>query len=78
MQIEVAKLSSIDRIENIGEETGFARPHLDSIGFIQESPDSTYLDTLGLKENVWAKLKTLKLNLLFGDQAEAKEIKHDR
>ena len=77
MQIEVTKLSSIDRIEKTVEGMGFVRPPIDSIGWIQESPDSTYLDTLSMRENVWAKLKTLQKNLFSSDQAEAKEIKHD-
>jgi cell division protein FtsL len=77
MQIEVTKLSSIDRIEKVVAEIGFIRPPIDSIRWIQESAESTYIDTFSSRENVWAKLKTLQRNLFFGDKAEAKEIKHD-
>jgi cell division protein FtsL len=78
MQIEVTKLSSIDRIEKTAQGMGFVRPPIDSIGLIQESADSTYIREHDLRENVWAKLKTLKKNLFSSDKAEAKEIKHDQ
>jgi cell division protein FtsL len=77
LQIEVAELSSIQRIEVIGKKMGFVYPSLDQIGLIQESSDSTYLETPGFAENVWAKLKALQKDLLSGDEAIAKEIKHE-
>lgn len=77
MQIEVAKLSSIDRLEKTIEDLGFVLPLFDSIGVIQESVDSSQGDTLGEKENIWVKLKSLQKNLFWGDKVEAKEIKHE-
>jgi len=78
MQIEETKLSSIDRIQKTVEDMGFVQPPVNSIGLIQESFDSTSIKKLEEKENVWAKLRALKKNLLFGDKVEAKEIKHER
>lgn len=78
MQIEVTKLSSIDRMEKTFAGLGFIRPPIDSIGWIQETPESTYIDTLGKSENVWAKSKSLQKNIFPSDQAEAKEIKHEQ
>jgi cell division protein FtsL len=78
LQIEVTQLSSIQRIEEMGKEMGFVYPNLDQIGLIHESYDSTYLETPGLAKNIWAKLKTFPKNLLsVGDEAIAKEIKHE-
>jgi cell division protein FtsL len=78
MQIEETKLSSIDRIQKKVEDMGFVQPPMNSIALIQESFDSTSIKKLEAKENVWAKLRSLKKNLLFGDKVEAKEIKHER
>jgi cell division protein FtsL len=77
LEIEVAKLSSIDRLEKTIADLGFVRPLFDSIGIIQESVESGPGDTLGRKENIWVKLKSLQKNLFWGDKVEAKEIKHE-
>ncbi len=77
MQIEVAKLSSIDRIEKNIADLGFVRPLFDSIGIISESVESTCADPRGEKENIWVKLKSLQKSLFSGDKVEAKEIKHE-
>jgi cell division protein FtsL len=77
LQIEVAKLSSIDRLEKTIADLGFVRPLFDSIGIIQESVEPSRGDTLGEKENVWVRLKSLQKNLFGGDKVEAKEIKHE-
>lgn len=77
LQIEVAELSFIQRIEKIGKKMGFIYPDLDQIGLIREWPDSTYLETPGFAKNIWAKLKALQKDLLSGDEAIAKEIKHE-
>ena len=77
LEIEVAKLSSIDRLEKTIADLGFVRPFFDSIGIIQESVESGPGDTLVRKENIWVKLKSLQNNLFWGDKVEAKEIKHE-
>jgi cell division protein FtsL len=78
LQVEVARLSSIDRIEKTIGSLGFVQPPFDSVGVILEYAEAPAFDTLGEKENIWAKLKALQKNLLSGDQVEAKEIKHER
>ncbi|NIM99117.1 MAG: hypothetical protein GTO24_13860 [candidate division Zixibacteria bacterium] len=76
LQIEVTKLSSVQRIEKLGRALGFAYPRLGQIGLIRESPDSTYLETPGLAKSLWTRLKSLRNDFLFpGDEAFAKEIK---
>lgn len=77
MQIEVSKLSSIDRLEKTIADLGFVRPLFDSIGIIQESVEPSPGDTLGEEGNIWVKLKSLQKNLFWGDKVEAKEIKHE-
>lgn len=78
LQIEVARLNSIDRIEKTIGSLGFVQPPFDSVGVILEYAEAPSVDTLGEKENIWAKLKALQKNLLSGDKVEAKEIKHER
>ena len=76
LQIEVTKLSSVQRIEKLGRALGFAYPRLGQTGLIRESPDSTYLETPGLAKSLWTRLKSLRKDVLFpGDKAFAKEIK---
>ena len=77
LEIEVANLSSIPRIEKKGMQMGLAYPGLDQIGLIRELPDSTYLETPGFAKNVWAGLRALQKSLLPGDEALAKEIKNE-
>jgi len=77
LQIEVTQFSSIQRIEKMGKKLGLVYPHLDQIGLIRESSDSTYLETPGFTKNIWAKLKAVQEDLLSGDEAIAKEIKHE-
>lgn len=78
LEIEVANLSSIPRIEKKGMQMGLAYPGLDQIGLIRELPDSTYLETPGFAKNVWAGLRALQKSLLPGDEALAKEIKNEQ
>ena len=77
LEIEVANLSSIPRIEKKGMQMGLAYPGLDQIGLIRELPDSTYLETQGFAKNVWARLRALRKTLLPGDEALAKEIENE-
>lgn len=77
LEIEVANLSSIPRIENKGMQMGLVYPRLDQIGLIRELPDSTYLETRGFAKNVWARLRALRKSLLPGDEALAKEIENE-
>jgi cell division protein FtsL len=77
LQIEVTSLSSIERIETKGRQMGLDYPNLDKMGLIRESGDSTYMEKSGFAKDVWAKLKALQKGLLPGDQAIAKEIKHE-
>jgi cell division protein FtsL len=78
LQVEVARLNSIDRIEKTIGSLGFVQPPFDSVGVILEYAETPAVDTLGEKENIWAKLKALQKNLLSSDKVEAKEIKHER
>ena len=77
LEIEVANLISVPRIEKKGMQMGLAYPSLDQIGLIRELPDSTYLETQGFAKNVWARLRALRKTLLPGDEAVAKEIEHE-
>ena len=77
LEVEVANLSSIPRIEKKGMQMGLAYPGLDQIGLIRELPDSTYLETQGFAKNVWARLRALRKTLLPGDEAVAKEIENE-
>lgn len=77
LQIEVTKLSSIQRIEERGRQMGLIYPPLSQIGWIRESPDSVYLEQNGLTEKIWARLRTLQKDLLGGDEAIAREIQHE-
>ncbi len=78
LQVEVAKLSSVERIEKIGKRMGFVYPDLHQIGLIRESSDSTYLEEKpGFPKNIWAKLKTIQKGILRGEEAVAKEIEQE-
>jgi len=77
LEVEVANLSSIPRIETKGVQMGLAYPDLDQIGLIRELSDSTYLETQGFAKNVWARLRALRKTLLPGDEALAKEIENE-
>ena len=77
LEVEVANLSSIARIEKKGMQMGLAYPGLDQLGLIRELPDSTYLETQGFAKNVWARLRALRKTLLPGDEALAKEIENE-
>ncbi len=77
LEIEVANLISVPRIEKKGMQMGLAYPSLDQIGLIRELPDSTYLETQGFAKNVWARLRALRKTLLPGDEAVAKEIEDE-
>jgi cell division protein FtsL len=77
LEVEVADLSSVSRVEEKGLQMGLTYPHLDQIGLIRELPDSTFLERRGFAKNVWAKLTTLRENLLTGDEALAREIENE-
>jgi hypothetical protein len=77
LEIEVANLISVPRLEKKGMQMGLAYPSLDQIGLIRELPDSTYLETQGFAKNVWARLRALRKTLLPGDEALAKEIENE-
>lgn len=77
LEVEVANLSSVSRIEDKGLEMGLIYPRLDQIGLIRELPDSAFLERRGFAKNVWAKLTTLRESLLSGDEAVAREIENE-
>ncbi len=77
LQVEVTELSSVHRIEKMGQQMGLVYPSLEQIGLIHESSDSIYLEPQGFAKNIWAKLKAFPKDLLSGDEAMAKEIKHE-
>ncbi|UCB53392.1 MAG: hypothetical protein JSV10_04765 [Candidatus Zixiibacteriota bacterium] len=77
LEVEVADLSSVPRIEEKGLQMGLTYPDLDQIGLIRELPDSTFLETRGFAKNVWARLRALQKSFLPGDEAVAKEIENE-
>jgi cell division protein FtsL len=78
LQIEVARLSSVGRVEKLGKKMGFAYPSPGQTGLIRESSDSTYLEMPGLAKNIWTKLKTFQKDLLsVRDEAFAKEMSRE-
>jgi cell division protein FtsL len=75
LQVEVASLSSVERIGRLAEEMGFVCPSFAQKGILPEAPDSVILEKKGLLKNMWTKLEGIKRNLLSGDKVEAKEVK---
>jgi cell division protein FtsL len=76
LQVEVASLSSVERIAGLAEEMGFVYPSFEQKGILPEAPDSVILEKKGLLKNMWTKLEGIRRNLLYGDKVEAKEVKH--
>ena len=77
LEVEVANLSSVSRIEEKGLQMGLIYPHLHQIGLIRELPDSAFLERRGFAKNVWARLTTLRESFLSGDEAVAREIENE-
>lgn len=77
LKIEVTKLGSIPRIEEMGKKMGLDYPNLDQIGLLRESSDSTFLETSGSPGNIWTKLRKLQREILSPDEALAKEPDHE-
>ena len=76
LQVDVASLSSVERIERLAQEMGFVCPS-GKQGFLPEAPDSVILKRRSWTENLWVKLKGIKRDLLSGEGVQAKEVKHD-
>lgn len=57
LQVEVASLSSVERVERLAKEMGFVYPAREQIGVLPEAPDSDILGRQGLLRNIWTKLK---------------------
>lgn len=64
LQVEVASLGSVERIERIAKEMGFVYPSFEQIGVLPEAPNSDIFERQGLIKNIWTKLKEIKRNLL--------------
>jgi cell division protein FtsL len=77
LQIEVTGLGSVGRIEEKGRELGLVYPSLDQIEWIRESSDSVYLEKRSSPPGIWAQLTLIQRKLLPGEEAVAKEIKHE-
>ncbi len=77
LQIEVTRLGSVERIEEKGKQMGLVYPSLDKIEWIRESSDSVYLEKPYPPGSIWAKLTAFRRKLLPGDEAVAKEIRHE-
>jgi cell division protein FtsL len=77
LQIEVTRLGSVERIEEKGKQMGLVYPTLDKIEWIRESSDSVYLEQPYPPGSIWAKLTALQRKLLPGDEAVAREIRHE-
>lgn len=79
LNIEIADLSSVERIESIAiKELGLTYPRAERIVYLNEP----LIPSLGKEKDsymLWAKLKKTANNFLFitEERLEAKEIKHD-
>jgi cell division protein FtsL len=74
LQVDVASLSSVERIERLAQEMGFVCPS-GKQGFLPEAPDSVILKRRSWTENLWVKLKGIEKDLLSGEGVQAKEAK---
>jgi len=77
LQIELTRLGSVERIEEKGKEMGLVYPSLDQIEWIRESSDSVYLEKRNSPGGIWAQLTAIQRKLLPGEEAVAKEVKHE-
>jgi len=77
LQVEVASLSSVERIGSLAKEMGFVYPSFMQQDVLPEAPDSVIFEKQSLSKNFWAKLKEIQRNFLYGEGVEAKEVKHD-
>lgn len=77
LQIELTKLGSVERIEEMGKEMGLVYPSLDQIEWLRESSDSIYLEKRNLTGGLWAQLTAIQKKLFPREEAVAKEIKHE-
>lgn len=57
IQVEVASLSSVKRIEGLARAMGFVYPSLEQIEVLSEAPNSAGLKRRSWMGNVWTKLK---------------------
>jgi cell division protein FtsL len=64
IQVEVAALSSVERIERLAKGMGFVYPSLENIEVLSEISDSTGLKRQGWIENIWTKLKGIEDHFL--------------
>lgn len=64
LQVEVASLSSVERIESLAKERGFVYPALEQIGVLPEAPDTVVLKKQSFVKNIWTRLKGIKSDLL--------------
>ena len=76
LQVEVASLSSVERIGTLAKEMGFVCPSFKQQDVLPEAPDSVIFEKQSLSKSFWAKLKEIQKNLLYGEGVEAKEVKH--
>jgi cell division protein FtsL len=64
IQVEVACLSSVERIEKLAKKMGFVYPSLEQIEVLSEVPNSADLKRPSWLDNIWSKLKGIGKNLL--------------
>lgn len=57
LQVEVASLGSVERIEKLAKEMGFVYPSVEQIEILPEVPDSTGLGRQSWIDKIWLKLK---------------------
>jgi cell division protein FtsL len=74
LQVDVASLSSVERIERLAQGMGFVCPS-GKQGFLTEAPDSVILKKPSWTENLWVKIKGIKREMLSGEGVQAKEAK---
>jgi cell division protein FtsL len=64
IQVEVAHLSSVERIEKLAKKMGFVYPSLEQIEVFSEVPSSADLKRQGWIDNILSRLKGIRINLL--------------
>jgi cell division protein FtsL len=56
LQVEVAYLNSVERIERLAKEMGFEYPSLEQIRVLPEAQNSDISERRGWIKNIWTKL----------------------
>ncbi len=63
IQVEIASLSSVERIERLAKKMGFVYPSLEQIEVLSEVSNSADHKRQSWVNHIWSKLKGIKRNL---------------